>query len=156
MTIETDSQFYDAYIPVYDAIPESWEEGRQFLVKRLKEHANAINIREIGWLLDEELLNGQQFFPGVNSSNDQVFRSVFRKVIDFGPRAPGVYSVPHGVTVDANFSLIELYGAASNATTLTGTPINQPNITYDAVNINITLTGTFDRVFAFFTYMQEV
>lgn len=156
MTIETDSTFFDSYLPVYDAIPETWEEGRQFLVERLKEHANAINIRQIGWLLDEELLSGEQLFPGVNSPNDQTFRSVLRKVIDFGPLIVGVNSMPHGVVVDANFTLIELYASATNAVALTGTPINQPNITYDAVNINITASAAFTRCLAFFSYVQEL
>lgn len=156
MTIETDSTFFDSYLPVYDAIPETWEEGRQFLVERLKEHANAINIRQIGWLLDEELLSGEQLFPGINSPNDQTFRSVLRKVIDFGPLIVGVNSKPHGVVVDANFTLIELYASATNAVALTGTPINQPNITYDVVNINITASAAFTRCLAFFSYVQEL
>lgn len=148
------SQIFESYVPVYDAVPEKWEDARQFLVEHLKKISNAVNIREIGWMLDEELVSGKQFFPGVN--DNQVFRTVLRKVVDFSPLPIGTTSLPHGIIVDANFSLIDLWAAATNATALTGNPINQPNITYDVTNINIISTAAYDRVYAVMEFMQEL
>lgn len=153
MTNQT-SQVFESYVPVYDTVPESWEDARQFLVEHLKKISNAVNIREIGWFLDEELISGKQFFPGTN--NNQLFRTVLRKVVDFSPLPIGTKSVAHGIVVDANFSLIDLWGAATNASAMTGNPINQPNITYDATNINITSAAAYTRAYAVFEFIQEL
>jgi len=149
------SQQFESYLPVYDYMPEKWEEARRPLVEHLKKISNAVNIREIGWFLDQEVLAGKQFIPGI-TTNNQAFRTILRVVVDFGGLAIGVNSKPHGVLVDANFSLIDLWGAATNAGTLTGNPINQPNITYDATNINITSAAVYTRAFAVFEYIQEL
>lgn len=156
MTIQT-SQQLETYVPVYDYVPEDWKDARVFLIEQLKRISNAVNIREIGWFLDQEVISGQQFIPSAN--NNQDFRTILRVVVDYGvgPFGPGVHSTPHNVMVDANFSLIDMWGAATKATApFTGTPINQPNISYDATNINITLTATYDRLFGFMLYIQEL
>lgn len=118
-------QDFEAFVPVYDMVPEKWEEARQFLVEHLKKISNAVNAREIGFFLDEELLSGKSFIPGVTSAgNPQVFRSVFRKVIDFGPLPnAGTKTVPHGIVFDNNFTLIQLFGAATDPTGLTALPL---------------------------------
>src|SRR5882724_4464250 len=99
----SDNQQLESFVPVYDAVPDKWEEARPFFVEQLKRISNAVNIREIGWFLDEELLSGKAFIPGTTNLNDlstsQVFRQVLRKVVDFGPLpAAGTKSVPHGIT----------------------------------------------------------
>ena len=147
----------DAYIPAYDAIPEEWEDAKGFLTEQLKMIANMVNLRTIGWMLDQELLSGQQFIPGATSNH--LYRSVFRKVIEFGPIVAGVTTRPHGVTVDANFTLIHLWASLSNVGALTGKTITgsgTETVTYDATNIIITATASYDRVFAFFEYVQEL
>ncbi len=157
MTSQSSQQF-ESYVPVYDAVPETWDDARPFLVEQLKKISNAVNIREIGWLLDEELLSGQQFFPGVNSNDNQQFRSVLRKVIDFSPLAAGANSRAHGINFDANFSLMHLYAGATNAGALTAEPI--PNgidtIIMDATNIIITVAAPWTRCFAVCEYIQEL
>lgn len=159
MTSQT-SQIFESFVPVYDTIPEKWEDAREFLVEHLKKISNAVNIREIGWLLDEELLAGKQFFPSLTTSTgedpSQQFRAVLRKVIDFSPLIAGTTPKAHGITVDANFSLIDLWGAGTDAIALTGNPINEPNITYDVTNIYITSAVPFDRCYAFIEYIQEL
>ncbi len=154
MTISSDQQF-ESYLPVYDYMPEKWEEARRPLVEHLKRISNAVNIREIGWFLDQEVLAGKQFIPGT-TTNNQAFRSVLRVVVDFGGLVIGPNSKPHGVLVDANFSLVDLWGAATDAVAMTGNPINQPNITYDATNINITSAAVYTRAFAVMEYLQEL
>ena len=152
MSSVSESQNLEAFLPTYPFIPEEWQEARQFLTETLKMTANSTNVKEIGWYLEEEAISGKQFFPG--SVQDQ-YRTIFRKVIDFSPLAIGVNSQPHGVTIDANFRLINLYGAASDTVAFTGTPINQPNINYDATNINITSAAVYQVAQAVFEYILE-
>jgi hypothetical protein len=148
------SQNLESYVPVYDVVPQNWEDARQFLVEHLKKISNAVNIREIGWYLDEELVSGKQFIPG--TIDNQQFRTIFRKVVDFSPLVIGVNSKPHGITINASFRLINLYGAVSDTVALTGGPINQPNITYDATNINITAAAAFQFSQAVIEYISEI
>lgn len=153
------SQQFESYVPVYDAIPQDWNEAQQFLTQQLKEYGNAINIREIGWFLDEELISGKQFIPPANvSGTSQQYRTVFRKVIDCSPLVAGVNNFPHGITVNSRFSLIQLYAGATNTGALTGVPL--PNavdtITYNANNIIITVAAPYQRCFATIEYIQEV
>jgi len=153
-----DSQIFETYVPVYDAIPDKWEEAQEFLVERLKELANAVNIREVGWLLDEEILNGQSFFPpsGISGTSEQ-FRTVLRKVIDFSPLVIGVNTRAHGITFDANFSLLHQYAAATTSG-LTARPIpnDVESITMDATNIYITATAAALRCYCTTEYIQEL
>lgn len=83
--IPLDSQNFESFVPVYDVAPKTWEEGMPFIVEQFKRLANAINVREIGFFLDQELLAGKLFIPGDNIANDgggtQQFRTVLRKVI---------------------------------------------------------------------------
>jgi hypothetical protein len=149
------SQNFDSYLPIYDTVPEKWQDARPFLVEMLKKISIEVNRREIGWFLNEEIVTGQQFFPSTTSNPPQ-FRSIFRNVIDFSPLPAGTTSLPHGITVDANFTLVELFGSATNSVSLKGTPINQPNINYDSVNINITSALAYDRAYAIISYIQEI
>ncbi len=161
MTSSFDSQQFESYVPVYDVVPEKWDDARPFIVEQLKKISNAVNIREIGWFLDEELLSGKAFIPGQNALTDggssQVFRQIFRKVIDCGALVIGSNTIPHGITFDANFTLIQLWVSATNSTTLQAITMSDPqNVTMDATNINITSPGAFDRSFAFIEYLLEV
>lgn len=158
----SDNQQLESFVPVYDAVPDKWEEAQPFIVEQLKRISNAINIREIGWFLDEELLSGKAFLPGLQPLTDfstsQLFRQILRKVIVFPGLTVGVNTQAHGIMVDVNFSLIQLFGAATNATAFTGEPI--PNgadtISYDATNIIITVAAAYQRAWAIIEYIQEV
>lgn len=160
MTSNT-SQEFESFVPVYDTVPETWEEARPFLVEHLKKISNAVNVREIGWLLDEELLSGKQFIPtasmaGPSSSNSQQTRTVLRKVIDCSPLAAGANTFAHGITYDANFTLIDLWVAATDSIGLTSQVITDSNVTMDSININITSPSAFDRAFCMTEYIQEI
>jgi hypothetical protein len=155
MTVTIDnSQIDEAYLPIYSYIPEDEGELRDFLVEQFRRISNAVNVREIGFFLNEQVLSGKQFIPGVN--NNQAFRSVFRTVVDFSPLSTGTTSKPHGITINSSFSLIDLWGSGTNASALTGNPINQPNITYDATNINITSAAAYTRCYAVIEYILEL
>ncbi len=149
------SQEFESYLPLYDVIPEKWEEARGSLTEYLKKISNAVNVREIGWWLDEELLSGKAFFPVAGS---QQFRSMLRKVIDCSPLIAGVNTFAHGIVVDSRFSLIQLFAAATSTGSLVAEPI--PNgidtISMDATNIIITVAAGWTRAYATVEYIQEV
>lgn len=141
------SQQFESYVPVYDVCPENWDEGRQFIVEQLKKISNAVNIREIGWFLDEELLSGKQFIPGVNSGisggTEPQYRTVFRKVVNTGtlPNATTT-RIPHGITFDSNFTLVQLYGAGTEPPA-GATAIPLPFVDIDPnKNIQLYMDGT--------------
>ncbi len=158
----SDNQEFESYVPVYDVAPKTWEEGRPFIVEQLKRLAQAINVREIGYFLDQELLSGKSFIPGENNflsgGSSQQFRAIFRKVIVFPGLTPGVNTQNHLIEVDDNFSLIQLFGAATNSATFTGEPIpnGSDTISYDVDNIIITVAAAYDRAWAIIEYMQEL
>jgi len=170
--IPLDSQNLESYVPVYDAVPDKWEDARPFVVEQFKKLANAINVREIGFFLDQELLSGKSFIPGVNIANDggssQQFRTILRKVVDFGalPNA-GPKSVPHGIIFDANFTLIQLFASATDPINLIALPIpyassNAPDgisLFMNSTNINIITQSnrsSYTRCFVVIEYLQEL
>ncbi len=150
------SQEFESFVPVYDAIPDKWEDARPFLVEQLKSISNGINIREIGWLLDEELLSGKAFIPGGNipGNNPSVFRSVLRKTFLFGAIGIGITTQAHGIVVDANFTLIQIFASGTNVPALTGD--NIPAVGYDVNNIIITSTKAYTRGVVVMEYIQEL
>jgi len=165
------SQQLESYVPVYDVVPERWEEGRQFLVEQLKRMSNAINIREIGWFIDEEVLTGKAFIPSTPTpNNDSVpfqTRQILRKVVQTIPIPAGVTLIPHGIVVDSNFTLIQMWGSMTDPTNLVSftyayspSPdangiqmfINGPNI---VINSN-TSRLSYTRSYVVIEYIQEV
>ena len=173
MSAISDNQMLESFVPIYDVVPDKWEEARPFLVEQLKKISTAVNIREIGWFLDEELLSGKAFIPGTNSSStgssSNVFRQVLRKVIDFGALpAAGAKNVPHGITFDANFTLVTMYAAATDPIAFSAFPIPYCNplvladgvaLQMDATNVTITVgvnRSNYTRCFVTIEYLQEV
>lgn len=159
--IPQDSQHFESYVPVYDVVPETWEDARPFLVEQLKKLAIAANTREIGWYLDEELLSGKSFIPGINNALDggtsQQFRSILRIVVDVGPLIAGVNPpIPHEVVFDANLTSIDSWVEATNSTTLTAITLVYPELQIVGPNILITSPGAFDRAFFIWEYTQEL
>jgi hypothetical protein len=154
-----DSTFFDSYLPVYDAVPETWEEAKPFFVEVLKKISEVTNRREIGWLLDEEVLTGKAFIPAVpNPTGEQApYRQVLRKVIDLGALVAGVNpGVAHGILFDFRFTLIDMWVAGTNSGTLTARVINGNDVLMTATQIIVTSPQIFDRAFCFIEYCQEV
>ena len=160
----TTSQKFDSYLPVYDTVPDDWQKAREILVEDLREISEAVNTREIGWYIEDEILTGKQCFsnaPTTDLGTNQVFRSIFRKTIDFGPLPnSSTKSVPHGIQFNANFTLIHLYASATDPVGLTA--FSLPGVTssviMDATNINITTTANltnYTRVIVVVEYLKE-
>jgi hypothetical protein len=158
MTSPETSQEFESYVPVYDAVPEKWEDARPMLVEQLKKISTAVNSREIGFLLDEELLSGKSFIPGGGTSGgSNQFRTVFRKVIDVSPLSAGLNAgVNHGITFDTNFTLIDLWVAGTDSGSLTARDISGNDVIMNSTQIVITSPQSFDRAFAFVEYIQEL
>lgn len=149
----TTSQIYESFIPVYDAVPEKWEDARPFIVEMLKKITEGTNVREIGFLLEEQLLTGKQFIPV--QTDPLQYREVFRMVVDCSPLVAGPNNFAHGINVDANFTLIDLWVSATNSLALTSQVITDSNVTLDATDVNINSPSAFDRAFAFIEYVLE-
>lgn len=147
-------QIFEAYLPVYDSVPEKWEDARVFFTEQLKRISNTVNLREIGWLLDEELLSGKAFIPG--TTNNQEYRSVFRKVIDMGAIVVGANTVPHGINFDSNFTLIDLWVSGTDSVAFSAGTYVAPDVEMDATNIVFTSPTAYDRAFAVCEYIQEL
>lgn len=157
MALGLDSQDLESFVPVYDAVPDKWEEARPFLVEHLKKVSNAINIREIGWYLDQELLSGKAFIPGasiVGNYSPVQYRQILRKTFIFGAIGIGVTTQSHGIKVDANFTLIQIFASGTNVGSLTGD--NIPVVGYDVNNIIITSTKAYTRGIVVIEYIQEL
>lgn len=175
--MSNNSQIFESYLPVYDSCPEKWDEARQFLVEQLKKISNAVNAREIGWFLDEELLSGKQFIPsattGITQGTAPQYRAIFRKVIDTGALPNNTIKfIPHGLSVTDNFTLIQMYGSATKLLS-TGVfygipiPFNQlpgsaipgsVELEMGGVNIRITTDAdmtSFTRSFVVIEYLLE-
>lgn len=157
----SDSQNLESFVPVYDAVPNKWEDAQQFLVEHLKKISNAVNIREIGWYLDEEVLTGKAFIPSLpvpnNNSVPLQTRQVLRKVVDVSPLVMGV-NPPflHGVIFDINFTLIQIWVSGTNSTTFTARTITGNDVVMNATQLLITSPQAFDRAFCVIEYIQEI
>lgn len=150
---------------IFEFNPDS-DEFKELIVQlhqNINEIALVLNIKDSGYYVESEFVNGQIFFPNTSLSSttaaNPVHRQVFRKVINFGtlPNA-GTTSVAHGLTIDSNFTFTRIYGAATDpgsafiplpysSTTL----VNNIELNVDATNVDIT-TG-IDRTGFTTTYV---
>lgn len=154
--------YFDSFLPLYYTVPDEWDDAKGYLSEELKKISNVVNNREIGFFLDEETLAGKQFIPSATELSDggtsQQFRQIFRKVIVFPGLTSGVNTQPHGLTIDSNFTLIQMYGGATDASAFTGEPL--PNgtdtITYDATNIIVTVATNYTRCSVIIEYLEQL
>lgn len=160
----------ESYIFPEDDFPEYDVKLRQ----SLNNIASAVNTKDSGLYTDEETITGQQFLPtfSTDTSSNLNYRDVFRKVIDFGALPNAVSkSVPHGISTTQNYSIVRLYGAATEpgVSTITqgitiphvnlATPSAGVQIDMNATNIIITTTtnySIFTRCFVVVEYIKIV
>ncbi len=165
------STSFESYLPAYDTIPEKWEEARGVIVEHLKIISNEINIREIGWFLDQELLSGKAFIPTQQQidqgSTSQSYRTVLRKVIDFGTLPNfGTKTVPHEIIFDGNFSLIQMFLSATDPVNLLAFGLmywsNDPGsiiLNMDSNDVIVTTASDYSdytRSYVVIEYIQEL
>lgn len=160
----TDFSQYDSFVPVFSTPPEKPEMLAGFTTEQLRIHATGINFREIGWYLDQQIITGKNFIPGVNSSNNQQFRTVFRMVVPFGP-LPNSTSTPvaHGITNDINFTLVDSWASATDPVGLKDITFGyQPecSVSLQIVGPDVIITTTanysnYTRSYVFLEYLLE-
>lgn len=143
------------FLPESFIIPEDEEEKDIKIRQYLNDIASATNTKSSGLFDGVESITGNRFLPTFSddTASNVNYRTVFRKVIDFGPLPNnGLKNVAHGITTEATFSLVHLYGAATNPGASTWTaalplPTSSPvlafniDISIDATNVGI-LTGS--------------
>lgn len=108
------------YLPDEFQLPTDEKQYREFIAERERRTASSLNVREIGQFELQELLSGQTWFT-VNS-NPKQSRSVFRKVIDFGPLGSPSKSVAHGITITSTGFFTKVIAVAKNPTAPAGKP----------------------------------
>lgn len=123
---------------------------RELLVRMYQNLANMaidVNIKDSGYYVQNEFLNGQGYFQNPATLNTTVInpelRNVFRTVVNFGalPNA-GAISQPHGITITNTFSFTRIYAAASDQTGLTYIPIPYASSVDVAHNIQLDVNST--------------
>lgn len=172
----TSNERLGQFAPVYDYIPEDWDEGRRTLVQALRETANVANAGVRGNHVEAEVISGKTWTAKARAtlSDPIVYRNVMRKVIDLGGlndfSVTSPQNVAHGITTNANTFITALYGAASDpgASTLTaGIPLPYVDtsalgacigLRMDATNIilvSATDYSAYTRAWIVVEYVQE-
>lgn len=121
------------------------------LYQNINNIATALNIKDSGYYITQEFVNGQLFFPNplLNSSTAQEagFRQVWRLVIDFGALPnTAAKSVPHNLIINSGVTFTRIYGAASDTTGFNYIPLPYASVSgiddiqldVDATNVIIT------------------
>ncbi len=99
------------FLPVFDAIPDDWDDAKGMLTEQLRQMVETINLKESGYFLDREILMAGNLFASTNNST----RGMYRKVVNFGSLPNNTTkTVPHGITLDSSFNLTNLYLSATN------------------------------------------
>lgn len=132
-------------------IPDDNEQKDIKIRQYLNDIALATNSKDSGLYDGTETITGQKFLPtfSTDTATNATYRTVFRKVIDTGALPnTGTKLVPHGIDTQASYSLVRMYGAATDpgASTWTSviplpfastTPANTVGLYADATNIII-------------------
>lgn len=164
------------FLPESYIFPEGdFEEYDVKLRQYLNNIASTVNTKDSGLYTNEEIITGQQFLPILtpSSSSNLNYRDVFRKVIDCGSLPNNsTKSIPHGISTTQNYSIVKIYGAATDpgVSTLTSgiplpymnvsTPTDGVELSLDATNILITTTSanftSYLRSFVVVEYIKIV
>jgi hypothetical protein len=164
MALNNNATLYGSFIPTTNI----WDVGQLYqtdvnsqefkeLLVRLYQNVNnialALNLKDTGYYIRQEFVNGQQYFPNpANNSSTATaasMRQVFRTTVNFGALPNNATkSVAHNIPITAGFSFTRIYATASDTTGLTYIPIpfvdtagNNIELYVDATNVNIITTS---------------
>ena len=128
------------FLPLYDVVPEDWQDARPFFVEALKRISFAVNVREVGNFFAYENLTGQQFAPTISQEGN--YRDVYRKIINFEalPNAT-TKSVAHGINYTSAFTLVNLWISATDPVGLTSFSLQYYSIAASDIKLNLTSTN---------------
>ena len=120
------------------------------LYQYINSMAIAVNIKDSGYYIQQEFVNGQ-LFPVTNASMATASsdgRQVFRLLINFGPLPNNsTTSTPHGINTTSLFTFTRIYGAASDPVGLNFIPLpyaaasTSIELKINATNVVITTTS---------------
>lgn len=163
------------FLPETFIIPDDPEELKIKLYQYFNDISSAVNSKVSGFTVPEETITGKLFIPifSTDRSTNASFRPIFRVAIDTGTLpSTATNTIPHGISTTENYSIISIYGGATDpgASTMTSgiplpyinttTPGDSVTVNIDATNINITTTtGTYTsyiRSFVIVEYIKEV
>lgn len=144
MSFSSDPVLQANQLPISIELSEKPEQLIQQLELIFKRISNTVNTKTGGLYQTLETAAFDQLFtPG----NPQQFRSVYRKVVDFGalPNA-GLKQVAHGIAFDTNFRLVRSYASATDPVGLNyiHLPFSSPTLNenikllVDGTNVNVT------------------
>jgi hypothetical protein len=139
------------------------------LYQNLNNMSLALNLKDSGYYVLQEFLNGQAYFqnPALGSLTPTapVLRQVFRLVVNFPGLALGVNTQLHGLTITTGYSFTRIYATASDTAGFNYYPIPFASaggganieIRVDAINIIITNNSgvTFDKCYAVLEYIKS-
>lgn len=154
------SQNFESFLPVYDVVPDKWEDAGPFFVEILKKISNAVNLREIGWVIQDQVLTGKAFEPGANpdpKNTPYQYRQIFRKMVIFPTGlTAGINSIAHGIVFDINFTLVDMWVAATDTATTTAEVITGTNVIMGVTFITVMSPQNFSRAEIIIEYLLEV
>lgn len=155
--------------------PEQYNDDfRLQLRKYLNDIVISLNIKENGFYIENEVPTGALFIPtfSTDTETNAQYRPIFRKVVDFGALPNNsTKTVPHGISTTENYSVIHLYGVATQpgvSTLASSIPIPQagiPNndrieLEIDSTNVIITTAkntrSDYTRTFVTIEYIKEI
>ncbi len=126
------------------------------LYQNLNLMALVINIKDSGYYIPQEFVNGQMLFPDPNkpagSTSTPPYRQVYRIVIQFGALPNGTMtptkSVPHNLTINSSWVFTRIYGVANDPVAFSYLPLPYASATganielfVDATNVTIVTTA---------------
>src|SRR5260221_2092275 len=119
--------------PMFDVGDLNEETLKQLVVQLIQFTNNialALNQKDSGTYIQEQFINGQQYFanPALNpfTSESPTQRQVIRQVFLTGPLPnTATLLIPHGIAPTAAFTFTRIYGTASNTVGLNYIPIPQ-------------------------------
>jgi hypothetical protein len=118
------------------------------LLIRLYQNINlmilALNSKDSGYYNPNEFLVGSLLFPNANasSSDSPQWRQIFRVAVNCGPLPnTATASTPHGIPFTNTYTVIKIYGAATDQTGLTYIPLPYVSTTGDAIEVNLDATN---------------
>lgn len=154
--------------------PEQYNDDfRLQLRKYLNDIAVALNVKENGFYVEDEIPTAGLFIPtfSTTTSANTKFRPMFRTVVDFGALPNnGTKTVPHGITTTQDYSIIKLQGGATEpgvstinsalAIPMDGIPNNERvSLEIDATDVIIKTSmdrSNYTRTFIVIEYIKEI
>jgi hypothetical protein len=145
------SQLYDV-----DVTSPAFKELLVRLYQNINNIAVVLNVKDTGYYLDQEFVNGQLYFPNPNynssTAEDPGFRQVWRLVINFGALPnTAAKTFAHGLTINGAVTFTRIYATASDTTGFNYIPIpyasasGTDNIQIDVNATDVTITTASDR-----------